>query len=238
MGVEGLVRQNVASGDRGRVSKQQWAYRVLRERILDGRYGPGHRLVIDALARELEVSQMPVREAIRRLEAEGWVVYQANYGAQVAPVDESAWAEAMTTLALLEGFATAQAAPRLTTADITDLRAINRRLRAALDELDLPAIAKHNHGFHRTMYEHCGNDYLRRQVEAAAERLDSLRRTTIFMFIPLRGRASADEHDHLIELIASGSRPSAIERYARQHKLATIKAYEQRRRQAVARRRR
>jgi DNA-binding FadR family transcriptional regulator len=49
--------------------KQERTYAILRSRILDGTYGPGQRLVIDALARDLAVSPMPVREAIRRLEA-------------------------------------------------------------------------------------------------------------------------------------------------------------------------
>ena len=51
--------------------------------------------MIDALARDLDVSPMPVREAIRRLEAEGWVTYQRHQGAQVAPLDEAGWMEAL-----------------------------------------------------------------------------------------------------------------------------------------------
>lgn len=69
------------------LSKHERAYLVIRQRILDGTYGPGHRLVIDALADELGVSPVPVREAIRRLEAERQVVYRHNAGARVAPVD-------------------------------------------------------------------------------------------------------------------------------------------------------
>ena len=46
-------------------SKHEFAYRRIRQRILDGRYQPGHRLVLSTLARELDVSPVPVREAIR-----------------------------------------------------------------------------------------------------------------------------------------------------------------------------
>ena len=67
------------------VTKQERVYRAIRERILSGAYGPGYRVVIDALAEEFEVSGLPVREAIRRLEAEGLVIYRPNAGAQVAP---------------------------------------------------------------------------------------------------------------------------------------------------------
>ncbi len=78
------------SGDRRapptrRVTKQERVYRTIRERILSGDYRPGHRVVIDSLATELGVSALPVREAIRRLEAEGLVVFRPNAGAHVAP---------------------------------------------------------------------------------------------------------------------------------------------------------
>jgi N-methylhydantoinase A/oxoprolinase/acetone carboxylase beta subunit len=69
------------------VSKHERAYHLIRSRIIDGSYAPGHRLIIDALAGELGISQVPVREAIRRLEAEGRVVYRHNSGARVAPAD-------------------------------------------------------------------------------------------------------------------------------------------------------
>jgi len=68
-------------------SKQEYAYAAIRRRILDGAYPPGHRLVIRTLADELGVSSVPVREAIRRLEAEGRVVHRHNAGSRVAPVD-------------------------------------------------------------------------------------------------------------------------------------------------------
>src|SRR5579875_81573 len=68
-------------------SKHERAYAVIRRRILDGTYRPGHRLVIGTLAAELGVSPVPVREAIRRLEAEGRVVYRHNAGPRVAPAD-------------------------------------------------------------------------------------------------------------------------------------------------------
>ena len=134
--------------------KQERTYAILRSRILDGTYGPGQRLVIDALARDLAVSPMPVREAIRRLEAEGWVVYQRHQGAQVAPLDEAGWMEALSTLAVLEGYATALSAPHLTSADIEQARAINGKMQDALEALDVMAVSAHNLAFHRALIIH------------------------------------------------------------------------------------
>lgn len=60
-------------------------YRVLRERIVDGTYGPGIRMSQAALAAELKVSRTPLREALHRLEADGLLVSKANSGMVVAP---------------------------------------------------------------------------------------------------------------------------------------------------------
>lgn len=206
-------------------SKQERTYTQLRSRIIDGTYRPGHRLVIDAIARELDVSSIPVREAVRRLEAEGWVTYQRNHGAQVAPIDVHAWTEAVGTLAILEGFATALAAPHLDAGDLVRLRALNDDMSAAIDALDVLAVSEFNQAFHQVVYDRCPNGHLRRELGIIQERLNTVR-STIFMFIPTRGRVSLDEHEQLIALVERGADPLEIEMVARTHKLRTVAAYE------------
>lgn len=202
-------------------------YSILRSRILNGTYGPGHRLVIDVLARELEVSQMPIREAIRRLEAEEWVVYNRHQGALVSPVDERLWIEATTTLAVLEGFATALAAPHLTPADHEALQTLNDEMGTALGDLDVAAFSEHNMAFHATLHARCPNAYLRRQVQAAQDRVTAAR-INIFIYIPTRGSASIAEHETIARMVAEGSPAPEIERVAREHKLHTVVAFERR----------
>lgn len=208
-------------------TKQERAYATLRERIVAGRYGPGHRLVIDALARELGVSQMPIREAIRRLEAEGWVVYNRNQGAQVAPVDAHSWAEAMGTLAVLEGYATALAAPHLTASDLAELRGANRAMEEALADLDVVAASDHNLRFHSVIHGRCPNGHMRHELAVIQERLNTLR-NTIFLQIPARGQVSVSEHAELVALLERGAEPAEIESFARGHKLRTVAAFEER----------
>src|SRR5437867_2714301 len=116
-----------------RVTKQERVYRIVRERILGGTYGPGYRVVIDALAQELEVSALPVREAIRRLEAEGPVVFRPNAGAQVAPADPELFYERLEVLAVLEGYATSLAAPELSDAGTSRLEEINASMIEAME---------------------------------------------------------------------------------------------------------
>jgi DNA-binding GntR family transcriptional regulator len=219
-------RMSIATGQPA--SKQEWTYSVLRSRIVNGTYGAGHRLVIDAIARELEVSPMPVREAIRRLEAEGWVQYQRNHGASVSPLEDEAWAEAMDAVAVLDGYATALAAPHLRPEDLELMRAANERMRAALDEFDVVAVSEHNLAFHRAVQDRCPNHYLRLELRSTQERLNTLR-GRIFMFIPGRGRASTGEHDELIAMLEGGRSAGEIEAFARRHTQRTVEVYLQRR---------
>lgn len=208
------------------LTKQEWVYRQIRERILSGAFGPGFRIVIDALATEFAVSALPVREAVRRLEAEGLVVYRPNAGAQVAPADPGLFDEEMTILALLEGYATALAAPRLRDGDIDRLGAINRRMQVAMEGLDTLAFGRLNQEFHSVIYDHCPNTSLVETVRDVARRLDAIRRT-VFVQIPYRGAASVQEHDRLIGLIAGSAAPAKIERAAREHKLRTAESFRQ-----------
>ncbi|MEG2577897.1 MAG: GntR family transcriptional regulator, partial [Glutamicibacter sp.] len=62
-------------------SKSEAAYQLVSERIVNGAYSPGYRLVLGTIADELGCSVVPVREAIRRLEAEGLVHFTRNVGA-------------------------------------------------------------------------------------------------------------------------------------------------------------
>lgn len=208
-------------------NKQERIYSLLRKRILDGTYAPGQRLVIDTIARDAGVSHIPVREAIRRLEAEGFVQYQLNTGAQVTQVDELSWAEVMSTLAVLEGYMTALAAPRLTKADIRQLKKVNAAMRKGFRDLDPVKIAAHNREFHMMICERASNDYSLRLVRQSWERLDAMRKS-IFIHILPRARESVEEHAQLIKLIESGAPADEIDSFAREHKLHTVRAYEER----------
>ena len=109
------VTRSKAAPPRANVSKAEASYALLRERILDGTYGPGYRLVLDQLARETGVSTIPLREALRRLQSDGFVQVVRNVGARVAEFDSSRVEHTLHVLARLEGYATAVAAPDTTT---------------------------------------------------------------------------------------------------------------------------
>ena len=214
-------------------NKQERTYSILRRRIIDGTYASGYRLNIDALARELGVSKVPIREAIRRLEAEGWVISNRNASPQVAQIDLSQWESSMTILALLEGYATALAAEHLEEDDYQHLWQINADMQQALRDFDIPTFNRLNRVFHTTIYTRCPNTALVELLQQTWDKLDTIR-SSVFLFLPERGWASVNEHTQMIHLCKEHAPFHEIEQEARLHKLRTREAYQQRVNKALA----
>jgi DNA-binding GntR family transcriptional regulator len=207
-----------------RQTKQELAHEVIRERIVAGQYSPGFRLVIDTLAAELGMSALPVREAVRRLEAEGLVVFRPNAGAQVSPADPELFEQELGVLAVLEGYATALAAQRFNRADLKALDAITDQMVGAMEALDALAFGRLNQEFHGRIHAGCPNGPLLDRLRESSRRLDALRRT-VFVQIPYRGAASVREHRQLVTLMRKPRQAGAIEAAARAHKLQTVESF-------------
>ncbi|SEB96419.1 DNA-binding transcriptional regulator, GntR family [Paramicrobacterium humi] len=205
-------------------SKSERAYAWIRERIESGRFVPGYRLVLSQIAGELDVSVVPVREAIRRLEAEGLVTFVRNVGAQVAMVEETEYAHTMQTLALVEGAATRFSAPFITADDIERARAINAQMIACLDDFNPHQFTELNLEFHSVLFENCPNPHVLDLVHRGWNRMRVLRDST-FSFVPGRARDSVTEHENLLQLIESDADPLTVELAARDHRTATLDAF-------------
>lgn len=125
---------SISEGTAG--SKSEQAYQAIKARIVEGTYTPGYRLVLAAIAKDLGFSVVPVREAIRRLEAEGLVKFERNIGATVSGIDPTEYLYTMQTLSIVEGAATALSAPLVGEADIARARAVNAEMRECLQHFD------------------------------------------------------------------------------------------------------
>ncbi|MEP6560763.1 MAG: GntR family transcriptional regulator [Nakamurella sp.] len=206
------------------LSKSQLAYQWIKERIVSQEYAPGYRLVLPAIAGDTGMSVVPVREAIRQLEAEGLVTFERNVGAHVSMVDDSQYRHSMQTLGIVEGAATALAARYLTAADLRRARAVNEQMVAILDPFDPHAFTQLNHEFHAILFSRCANTRLLEVVNAEWVRLNHLRDST-FTFVPGRARHSVGEHEQIVALIERGAPLDEIEQLARRHREATLNAY-------------
>jgi len=205
-------------------SKSQQAYHWIKERIAGQVFTPGYRLVLGTLASDLDMSVVPVREAIRQLEAEGLVTFERNVGARVSMVDDTQYRYSMQALSILEGTATALAARRLTADDIHAARRINELMIETLEHFDPHAFTRLNQEFHATLFGKCPNPRMLELVEAEWGRLGNLRDST-FSFVPGRAQESVHEHENIVRLIEQGAPLGEIEKAARRHRSATLDAY-------------
>lgn len=211
--------------DAATISKSEMVYRHLRDRVLDGTYVAGYRIVLDKIARELAVSPVPVREAVRRLEAEGLVVFTRNVGAEVAGINARDYADAMQTLAYLEGAATSLAAPHLSSEQFAEAETINDEMRSlhrgSFDPVRFTAL---NEQFHRILCGPCPNGHLLDLVHREWQRMAMIRRSS-FIRLSSRPAVSIAEHDNLLHLIRTKAPTGEVEQAARAHKVRTMEEF-------------
>lgn len=206
-------------------SKFETSYTVLRERILSGEYVTGYRLVLGQISKEMKMSPLPVRESIRRLEAEGLVKWTPNVGAEVASVDFDKYGDAMETLAVLEGFATALSAANLSNGQLVAASEVNAQLRSLIQgAFNAERYAELNREFHSRLSIACPNGSLLETMDREWHRVAVWRRPA-FAFDREWTHQSVEDHDELLSLIRIGAKQSEIEEFARQHKLKARRRY-------------
>ena len=219
-----MAREELTVATATSQSKSQRAYHWIKGRIANQDFTPGYRLVLGSIAKDLDMSVVPVREAIRQLEAEGLVTFERNVGAHVSMVDDSQYRFSMQALSILEGTATALAARRITADDIRRARAVNELMVETLDHFDPRSFTALNQEFHAILFAQCANPRMLELVNAEWGRLGHLRDST-FSFVPGRAAESVREHEKILALIEQGAALGEIETAARRHRSATLDAY-------------
>lgn len=206
------------------ISKSQYAYEFIREKIIDGIYGPGQRIIIDQIAKELGTSTIPIREAIRNLESDGLIQYKAFSGAVVSAINETEYIEILSVIAVLEGYAASLSASHLTRRNFEELVILNDRMNEALQDFELEKFTQLNRKFHSIIFEKCGNAFLLEEIRQTQQRLDRVR-SSIFTIMPQRARQSIDEHAIIIDILKGNESSSKIEEVVRQHRINTMTAF-------------
>jgi DNA-binding GntR family transcriptional regulator len=200
------------------IVEPQDPYERLRDLIVRGRLAPGGRLIETDVARRLGVSRTPVREALRRLQQEGYV--RAEPGGQqarlsVTPLTRADAEELLTIVGALEGLAAAQAS-RLPKRERTILARELTRLNASFGASagpDLDGLYRHDEEFHRRYVVAGGGGRLIAMHDAIKPQAERY----IRMYIGLLANdvsASVTEHAAVITAIAT-AKPKAAERAVR-----------------------
>lgn len=127
-------------------------YQKLRDDVLFGDLAPGQPVTIQGLVDDLGVGMTPVREALRRLTAEGALAFQGNRRIVVPRLTAGDLDQLIEARRALEPALGRRAAERITTADIDRLTQIDSALDRAIARADMSGYLRHNHAFHTTLY--------------------------------------------------------------------------------------
>lgn len=193
-------------GDVKRLAKSAArAYDHIREHILSGFYRPGEALREHVLAAQIGVSRTPIREALRRLAADGFVSFVANQGASVTEWSERSLADLIDVRSELAAMAARLAAGRIQATEIEALRLLNVRLlevsrRRASDYLN--EAARLNIEFHKIVFGAAANPWLRQLLEQTSY-LPMVQRA-YFEFDAGAWQHASARYDDLIEALSLG----------------------------------
>ncbi len=192
----------------------QVAADALRARILDGTLAEGSNLRQDALAAELGISRIPLREAFRELEAEGLVTLLPRRGAVVSALSLDDIGELFDLRRLIEPDLLARAVPRLRPADLDEAERILDRYEQALNRHDVHEWGDMNTRFHLALYAAAGR---RRSLAIVQGLLANADRYTRLQLVLTAGTERArTEHRRLLDLCRGGDAKAAAD-LLRQH---------------------
>jgi DNA-binding GntR family transcriptional regulator len=205
-------------------TKQEFVYRTLRDAILRCELQPGERLVIDDLARRLNVSIIPVREALQLLQAESLVQVVPHVGTSVTPVSRDSITDVFVVLEGLEISATRLVAERGRASDLALLGGQVEAMDAALAAGDREEWAALNRRFHLTISELPGLDLVKDLTSKVLDRWDRLRRFYFKGVLANRVEQAQREHQQILEAMRARDL-TALQALVRQHNHGALQAY-------------
>jgi DNA-binding GntR family transcriptional regulator len=204
------------AGDSGTTADA--VHRVLRQAVVDGSIAPGERLRSDALANELRVSRTPVREALRKLEAEG-LVQRVGSGLVVRALSERDLTEVFYVREALEGMAARLAAENATPDEIAEIRDLLEDMDVVRRGGDVGKLRRLTAEFHQAVCRASHNDRLLQSLKTLLDHARQSQSSTLYN--DGRPAAAIEEHRTLLRAIEARDGDRA-ERAAREHRQKTL----------------
>ena len=198
-------------------SRVEVVYAALREGIVQGAYRSGEPLRPAAIAQQLGVSVIPVREAVRLLEGEGLVVVEPNRGARVAEMSADDLEDIYLTRLALEVDALQRSFDRLADEDIERVRHALGRMIEAYDCEDIAAAMTWHREFHDGLYARCGSQRLPQLIDALWSASDR------YLWVSPRLSRDDDfgpEHERILAAVESGDLDAAVQALRVHHEAA------------------
>jgi DNA-binding GntR family transcriptional regulator len=174
---------------------------ILAERILSGDLAPGSRIKQDELAEELRTSRIPVRDALRMLEARGIVTMRANAGARVTELTTRDLIISYEIRERIEPLLLAESAPKLIDGDFADLRDVIARNEVCTDIDEAIALGRE---FHWITYRRHETPLLAQIVERVWDTTQSYRRAYLRLRMGGGNRTHDAEHQTMYDALIGG----------------------------------
>jgi DNA-binding GntR family transcriptional regulator len=184
-----------------------FVFTTLRERILSGQYEAGMRLDQAALAQELDVSLIPLRETLRQLEAEGLVKIYPHRGAFVAERSSDEVLEISRIRAVLEELATQQAVKCLSKHALHQLSDLMKAMQRAIADQNMSLLLNLNEQFHFTLYQACHQPLLLQLIRGLWDRNRLYRQRTVYS--ATQAKQSHAEHKAILDACVAGDAQAA-----------------------------
>ncbi len=203
-----------------RASLADLAYGRIKDDILNGILRPGESISTGDIAKELQISPMPVRSALTRLQAEGLVTIAPQRGVAVTPVTPEELEEYSVIRSRLEGLAANLAASKLSETGVETLRRIMQEMEQSAAADDAKKWGKANAHFHEAIIESSGKKNLIRLLKEV--RHQGMRARIIFRHVPGHMARRNTEHEEILRAVTS-KQGRLAERLMRAHILAASK---------------
>ncbi|GGR26403.1 GntR family transcriptional regulator [Streptomyces roseolus] len=200
---------------------QQFVLEELRGAITSGELRPGAPIRQDALAARLQVSRVPLREALKALEAEGLVVHHVHRGYFVAQLSLADLEEIYRIRALLETEAVSRALTLRPDGFHETLAGIQREVERASKAGDVTAMAEANRRFHFALIEACGMPRLVRMITTLWDSTDAYR--SLYYTDPAHRSQAVHEHRAVLSSILHDDKANAL-RWLDDHRAHAVTA--------------
>lgn len=169
----------------------------LKEAILAGKLAPGERLSEEKLASSLKVGRVPLREALRCLEAEGYITFLSHNDIMVSKPTIEDVRDYYSIASVLEGLATRLAVERAQPEELSRLRELHQLLKEAYKKKDPELYFEANSSFHRFIAEIARNERLHRLIDQMRHEIQKTR--ILSLHLPERLDYSMQEHDQILD---------------------------------------
>lgn len=203
-------------------SKKEIIYEFLKQEIIHGVHAPGTRLVIDELSARLEVSQIPIREAIQQLEADGFITTEPYVGARITKIDAALVFE---VFALLESYETICSRKACYCASEEDLATLTMMI-SEMDHLidDTEKWSEKNKAFHLFICDCANTPLVHKMMEKLFDHWDRLRLHYLKDVSGQRTHVAQAEHHQLIEALRERN-ADKVEKIIHSHNQSALQSY-------------